>query len=575
MNAKLPKFLRTPASKRAIQVAIAASLTMGAVVHTAPARADVVEDVAATAAAVVTVAANAVAQTAQAAYQFWAYRDEPGNYSAWSSFWNLFFPPAVDKPLSTGNNQWGYSTIPSIPSQINRQNYYAWQTVKVPLSSGAACADGSEYKFFVNLTNASNNFLIWQQGGGSCSDYAGCSGRQALLNPDGSWKRDAEGNQQEGEFQATIINMNGIPDNFMDVFGNLFAGKRELGWLYAPFLNRLAILDPHRVKLQDWNIIAMPYCTGDSHMGENNAVLTRVDGKKTMVHRFNGNKNVLVALGWLRDNLPRPAQVFLTGQSAGALGTEWHRATVRKILNPSDSLYSMPDSGHIGGDDPTGQLDVAKYPAAMFINDVKTHWWGHDPSKATPSTFIANATKEIPGFDIKDTTNMSSLISRLHPQDRITYLSAISDMNFGNYGYKHNPEYIQAAIASGDVNLKHAPAHFSPIGNYIRKNWNQELDFHVKRIEQLTPNQGYFFPSGRRLNESHTIASLTYEGSVNGDTGHTVLDAIENLIDRRRPPVLREKESDQTRGLYLPLGPNTQAAIALGGSDDIINPPLN
>ncbi|TDM09061.1 MAG: hypothetical protein C4K60_06855 [Ideonella sp. MAG2] len=520
-------------------------------------------------------AGNLISQTVQQAQQYFIYMNEPGNYSAWQSFWNLFFPVAADKPLSTGNNTWGSYQIKSVPKQINSANYFAWQQVNVPLSTGASCADGSEYKFFVNLTNASNNVLIFQEGGGGCFDYGDCSGHQPLKNPDGSWKLDAYGNVMETT-AANVQNRNGIADDYMNVLANFGAGGEldgnsiNLSNFTGPFMQRLALMDPHRLKVQDWNIVYMPYCTGDTHIGDNIKHLIRVDGRQGRVQHFNGVKNVTTALGWMRDHLPRPAQVFLTGQSAGSLGVDFHRLTVRKLLNPSDSLYTLPDAGFFSAEDPVG-TNLEAFPSTLFIREAKASWWNYGLNITTPSSFANNLKTELPEFDPRNITNLSTLISKRNPQDRVLYLNAQADLNFPKYGYKNNPGFIEAAIANGDINKVEIPAHFSPMGNYLRKNWVHELQMKANTFADLSPHQGYFFPSGRMLAQSHMLTAFTYEGGINSDTGHTTINAIENLLDRRRPPVYRELESSPTLGLTLPLGPTNWALSTLVST---VNPEL-
>ncbi|TDM06724.1 MAG: hypothetical protein C4K60_19730 [Ideonella sp. MAG2] len=476
--------------KRMVAGAALVTVAAAGVIVSKPAHAEV--DIAG---ALLNIAANLVSQTVQSVEQYVVYREEPGNYSAWDSFWNIFFPRAADKPLSSGNNTWGNYQIPSVATQVQKNGYFFWQKVTLPLSSGASCIDGSEYKFFVNLTNASNNFLIWQQPGGACTDYGTCTGLLPQMNNDGTWKLDQYGNVQEVVFPR-IYNGNGISDNFMDVWDNVIVGanRKELGWLFAPFLKRLSLLDTHRIKAQDWNIIVLPYCTGDTHIGDNTAHLVRVDGRQGKIFNFNGTKNVVTSLGWLRDNLPRPAQVFLTGSSAGSLGVDFHRATVRKILNPSDSLYTLADSGFITSEDPQG-TDLINFPNTGFLKQAKAAWWNYDVSKPDQSSsFVANLKKEIPDFNAKDVSNVGTLISQKYPQDRMLYANFQSDINIPNAGTFTNPEYLKAALATGDINYTTVPAYFSPLGDYVlNKVWRPELDRLITRVSGLTSNQGYFF----------------------------------------------------------------------------------
>jgi hypothetical protein len=40
---------------------------------------------------------------------------------------------------------------------------------------GAVCANGSQYKYFVNFSETSSNLVVFLEGGGACSNYASCA----------------------------------------------------------------------------------------------------------------------------------------------------------------------------------------------------------------------------------------------------------------------------------------------------------------------------------------------------------------------------------------------------------------
>ena len=41
---------------------------------------------------------------------------------------------------------------------------------------GAVCANGSQYKYFVNFSETSDNLVIFLEGGGACTTYESCAG---------------------------------------------------------------------------------------------------------------------------------------------------------------------------------------------------------------------------------------------------------------------------------------------------------------------------------------------------------------------------------------------------------------
>jgi hypothetical protein len=54
--------------------------------------------------------------------------------------------------------------------------YFQWDMVELPAASGAACGDGSPYRFFVNRTPLSKNLVAVFEGGGACWDQNACLG---------------------------------------------------------------------------------------------------------------------------------------------------------------------------------------------------------------------------------------------------------------------------------------------------------------------------------------------------------------------------------------------------------------
>src|SRR5882724_7717593 len=111
--------------------------------------------------------------------------------------------------------------------------YFQWDMVELPASSGAACGNGTPYRFFVNRTPLSKSMVIVYEGGGACWDQNACLGIGPL----------------------SASNPDGIPPDYMQQLSGAAFG------LVTPFSARS---DPFQaVQTQSWNIVYLPYCTGD------------------------------------------------------------------------------------------------------------------------------------------------------------------------------------------------------------------------------------------------------------------------------------------------------------------------
>ncbi|MEM9492326.1 MAG: hypothetical protein AAGC55_24480, partial [Myxococcota bacterium] len=133
---------------------------------------------------------------------------------------------------------------------VDGGNNYNWEKIELP---GTVCGNGSQYKFFVHDTG-SPNLLFFLEGGGACWDYDTCSGRAGLLG---------------------AANPNGISDDYMDSFTARYV---------SPIVNGadpgLPLRSRTDLPTKDWNIVYLPYCTGDVHVGNNSATYVDQTGQE-------------------------------------------------------------------------------------------------------------------------------------------------------------------------------------------------------------------------------------------------------------------------------------------------------
>src|SRR5690606_19774206 len=120
------------------------------------------------------------------------------------------------------------------------------------------CSNGSQYKFFVNLAEGSDDVLIMLEPGGACWDYESCSGAAGIRG---------------------AANPNGISDDHMDLWG-----------FTSPLLRRQSKIGPTS-PTANYNMVFVPYCTGDIHAGNRVMEYTGPEGEKLTYHH-NGAANV-------------------------------------------------------------------------------------------------------------------------------------------------------------------------------------------------------------------------------------------------------------------------------------------
>lgn len=405
---------------------------------------------------------------------------EEGDYSAWQTTLNLLFPPPADNKVTAAQRTGNYPLL-SNPSGyadgFTAGNYGVWQTIKLSPQTGAVCGNGSQYKFFVNRVPHTRNTIIYMEGGGACWDYASCTGQTGV--------RGAR-------------NPNGIPDDYMNL---LNPGAS----LVSPFVTRLSPFDA--VKTQGWNMIYVPYCTGDIYSGDRVAVYNDPAGvKPPLVWHHNGTRNVRAVVSWLKDNLPRPTQMLSTGCSAGGAGSLTNYGPLRRDMAPTRG-YLINDSGPVF-DAPVGGSSTT-YPQLPLQTHIR-NVWGLDATNG-PLAYLAS---DMPVLNRAQLGTLYNALSARFPSDRLGHTHFWKDLNYSSYSYERFFPEIQNAP---DQATKEALIHAK---------WDVDTDRLRTKLNGIG-NFGGYFPQYRALNESHCTTIVDFK---NGDVQTMSLE-LKNFID--------------------------------------------
>ncbi len=152
--------------------------------------------------------------------------------------------------------------------------------VMVQPNGAARCAHDEPFAYWVHR-GSSNKLLVYFQGGGTCWSLETCA-------PGSGWYDDEVSERDAPVFSGGMLNLD-HPEN--------------------PF--------------RDYTIVFIPPCTGDNYLGDNVQTYPGADGESlTIYHR--GFVNANAALEWAYTNVPQPDSVFVTGCSAGSVGSIFH-----------------------------------------------------------------------------------------------------------------------------------------------------------------------------------------------------------------------------------------------------------
>lgn len=315
-----------------------------------------------------------------------------------------------------------------------------WLKVELP---GTVCGDGSQFKFFVNYSNTSNDLMVSFEPGGACWDYDSCSGSGGIRG---------------------AANPHGIPDDHMT------------NYQYLNFLRRTS-----DNPVQRYNMVFVSYCTGDVHTGNNVMTYTSpgpVDGGTgdggagELTFRHAGHANTLAVIDWMHKTFATVPRMLVTGCSAGGAGAILNYPFIRQGMGGSAQCsYLLDDSGPIfHSDGPSKQLQATIRSA-----------WNVDPILDSLSGQLSIDVNDLK----KDFGLINVAIARKYPRDRLSLVAYRMDLNYSLYSYQRFfPGSSEAQI--------HAM-------------WWQDLQ-ELMATYDAEPNLSYYLPFFRSDNCSHCVS---------------------------------------------------------------------
>ncbi|CAN7577849.1 pectin acetylesterase-family hydrolase [Pseudomonas sp. LjRoot71] len=420
---------------------------------------------------------------------------EEGDYNFWQTLSNLVSAPAADNKVTPAQRVGPYPLLAN-PSGFNSgfkpANYYAWQTVRMAPQTGAVCGNGSPYKFFINRVPNTRNTIIYLEGGGACWDYASCTGQSGI--------RGAR-------------NPAGIPNDYMSL---LNPGAS----LVSPFVVRLHPWT--RVKTQSWNMVYVPYCTGDIYSGDKVAVYQDPQNQQQpLIWHHNGLRNMRAVVGWLKDNLPRPTQMLTTGCSAGGAGSLTNYAPTRQDIAPTRS-FLINDSGPVfSAISGAGNETYPSLPLQSFIRNA----WGLD---AGPLPYLQ---ARLPGLNLNNLGTLYPALSSNLVGDRMGHTHFWKDLNYSSYSYERfYPEIINAPNQAAKEAL-------------IQAKWAVDTGRLRNELANL-PNVGGYFPQYRAVNESHCTSIIEFANADIQEQNLQLDDFVNNVMNGSGPVLDASELSD-------------------------------
>ncbi|HEY0192209.1 MAG TPA: pectin acetylesterase-family hydrolase, partial [Kofleriaceae bacterium] len=226
---------------------------------------------------------------------------------------------------------------------------------------------------------------------------------------------------------------------------------------------------------KDWNIVYMPYCTGDVHIG--NKDTTYVDltgGQPPLTWHHHGYPNTVAAANWAHSQWPSVQKLLVTGFSAGGTATAAGYYYVRNALNPQKGYY-LDDSG------PIYPAPNSSYNSRPLHDQIRASWNLDSVFASLPAT-----------FDRGDFGSINKMVALTFPNDQIAYTGYSRDYNYSRFSYERflTPTDKESVIGF----------------------WQEDEDNLVDQLNQFN-NTSYFIPYERVINSSHCSTIITFIGS--------------------------------------------------------------
>jgi len=339
-----------------------------------------------------------------------------------------------------------------------RDQYDEWIKVE---PEGAVCGNGSQYKFFVNYSNTSDDLVVVFEPGGACWDYESCSGAAGIRG---------------------AANVDGLPDDHY-----------KMAPFISPFLQRFDETSPTR----DWNLVYVPYCTGDVHTGNNVITYEDPTGQAApLTFHHSGHDDVMKVVSWIDANFTHVPKMMVTGCSAGGAGSITNYWFLRNGVHAADHAYMLDDSGPI-------------FPSGGYSQPL------HDKVRASWNT--DSILGELPSsFDPDDFGTINTALAAAFPDDRLATTYFRRDMNFSLYSYER--------------------FYDAPPKEEILAMWDADTQLLVDMYDQKD-NLYYYIPYWRELNDSHCTTLISFPGSEIQDHDLTLDGWLGEFLDDDATPV--------------------------------------
>ncbi|MCI5105947.1 MAG: pectin acetylesterase-family hydrolase [Pseudomonadales bacterium] len=221
------------------------------------------------------------------------------------------------------------------------------------IPTGGLCSTGTDFQFYVRDSADSDNLLLYFNGGGAC------------------WFGQACDLNAQPNVHSPFADM---PDNTPDNFEGIFDLSRSDN------------------PLADYDMVMVPYCTGDVHVGggEQQYSYQNSAGEEVSVTTYhNGYENSSTVLDWVYSNYSAPEKIVIAGSSAGAIGSSFYSGLVAEHYGDTPVILIADAAG--GYNSPSLPVTLSAWQTASILPDWPEYAGETDDSLTFEDFYIASA----------------------------------------------------------------------------------------------------------------------------------------------------------------------------------------
>ena len=225
-----------------------------------------------------------------------------------------------------------------------------WNT----LATDGVCSSGTPFQFYVKDSPSSDDLLVFFNGGGAC------------------WFGQACDLSSQPNIHSPFADM---PQNNPQLMGGIFD------------------FDNSENPFSQFDIVYLPYCTGDVHLGSGprEYIYNNASGEEVTVTAFhNGYENSVTALNWVYENFAAPSKVVLAGSSAGAIGASFYSGLVAEHFSETPVVLLGDAAGGYGS--PLLSRTHSAWKTAAILPDWPEYSGKTDMNLTFEDYYIASAT---------------------------------------------------------------------------------------------------------------------------------------------------------------------------------------